>query len=359
MSDVPFIILPYRPRPASPLGRSTRRDGLAAFHRPAPPRPSKLSPIFERSPPCPGVKRLLETQTRAKSGHGLRLLVGGDVRSSAVLMIWPARRLAVSGDRRLYDRRARRGRLLLPGFLCLSPFGPDGREDGAGHRDRDDGEDVGEESDHDAEGAERMRILVHGGPGPERRGGDRGAEDERGEERTREEGAERDLAVEQEARRPEPEDDRGCDPGRDQDEPAVAAEVRGRDGHQRDEAARGEEPDSEPHLVGDRSDLDAPGACVEVPVDLADPEPPEEEAEHDRERGGKDVVGGASEELANQVRRRRVELHVRDQAVGERVLVLGREVEERDHDERRRQGREREVDAGCRTRVTARLEVAA
>ena len=42
---------------------------------------------------------------------------GVDLRSSAVLMIWRAARAAVSRDRRLYDRRAARGRLLFPVFL--------------------------------------------------------------------------------------------------------------------------------------------------------------------------------------------------------------------------------------------------
>ena len=72
--------------------------------------------------------------------------------------------------------------------------------------------------------------------------------------------------------------------------------------------------------------MDAPDARVEVLVDLADREPPEQEADHNRERGGKQVVGGAPEQVMDEARRRTVELQWADQALGERIVVAVRAV---------------------------------
>ena len=69
-------------------------------------------------------------------------------------------------------------------------------------------------------------------------------------------------------------------------EPAIQAGIRtshpwfGRfaagDRHQRDEPARDEEPDREEQLLGHAANVDAPDARVEILVELADREPPEQ-----------------------------------------------------------------------------------
>ena len=67
----------------------------------------------------------------------------------------------------------------------------------------------------------------------------------------------------------------------------------------RDHAAEDEEPDREPHLVGRRAHLDAPGARVHVLVELPDRESPDQEADHDRDRGRQDIVRGGAEQVAD------------------------------------------------------------
>ena len=128
------------------------------------------------------------------------------------------------------------------------------------------------------------------------------ADDERREERPGQEGAKRDLAMEQEARGPEPEDHRAGDPCRKQREQAVGSQLRRRDGHQRDRPAEGEEPDCVAQLVGRPPHMSAPGARVHVLIELSDRESPDEEADHDRERGCQQIVRGGAEQVPHESR---------------------------------------------------------
>ena len=183
---------------------------------------------------------------------------------------------------------------------------------------------------------------VEGGPGGVTgvvlAGGERlAADDERREERPGEERARRDRAMEQEARGPEPENHRAGDPGRKQRKPPVRPEPRRRDGHERDDSSEREEPDREPHLVGRRAHVDAPGPRVHVLIELADGESPEQEPDHDRDRRCREIVRSGAEEIVDEARGRPVEVHVRDQAVRECVLVSLGQVEDRDDDERSRE----------------------
>ena len=113
------------------------------------------------------------------------------------------------------------------------------------------------------------------------------------------------------------------------------------------------------HLVGRRADVDAPGPRVHVLVQLSDRESPDQEADHDRDRGCQEIVRRGAEQVVDEARRRPVEVHVRDQTLGKRILVPSGLVEDRDDDERRREHRQRDVARRRGARVPARLEVAA
>ena len=196
----------------------------------------------------------------------------------------PADRTAVGSapappprTRCLPPRRADR---VLVGRCCAtpsgssrpSPFGPDRREDRTDHREGGADQDGCEQRDDGAKGAERLRVLVERRPDPERRGGDRPAEDEGREQRPGQEGAKRDLAMEQ---------GRGVQSQKTIEPPiqsgsATASRSRGvprRPEHDRQDAAQEEEPDRVPQLVGHAAHVDTPSARIHVLVELPDRDP--------------------------------------------------------------------------------------
>src|SRR5207244_9763742 len=104
----------------------------------------------------------------------------------------------------------------------------------------------------------------------QRRNGGGATENDRRQEGTREQRAQPDPAMEQQARHPEPEGERAEQPGRDEDGPtAGVAELGLGDDDERERARKDEEEGRVQALVGSRADLDLPGARVDVLVELA------------------------------------------------------------------------------------------
>src|SRR5207247_3737713 len=106
-------------------------------------------------------------------------------------------------------------------------------------------------------------------------------------------------------RYPEPEGERAEQPRGDEDSPAAGVTELGLgDDDERERAREDEEEDRVEALVGGRADLDLPGPRIDVLVELADPDPPEEKADDHRD-GGREGGGGGGAEGAVDERGRR------------------------------------------------------
>jgi hypothetical protein len=95
------------------------------------------------------------------------------------------------------------------------------------------------------------------------------------------------------------------------------------------------------------------------PIELPDPDPPEQEADDRGERCGERVRGRGAEGVLDELRGRARQVQVVDDVVREDVCVAAGRVDDRDEDEHRRQHRQRRVDGDGAARVATRREVGA
>ena len=245
----------------------------------------------------------------------------------------PGARLGRLGHRRLGPRR-------FPISLCPSELLPHRPEDGAHHRDRDRDQDEREEREDDAERTERLAFWfrvgpIHSGAVPTCR-----------RARTRRDGS-RDGAsssapfgaagseASRASRRSTAASQTGMKRARLDD-----AASRRRHEHHSEQPAGDEVPDREQHLVARLRRLDPPRPHVDVAVELADSDAPEEEADDDRQRRRERVVGRRAEGLLHDLGRVAGEMHARDEALRQGVRVASRLGEDR-QSRRARSGRPR------------------